>query len=503
MEDLRHQVASLPLGVGDATDQSADKSAAGMPLVVDLDGTLIRTDLLVETSFSWMTTSPLGFFHLCAALLQGKAILKDTVAAQVPIDPRLLPYNERVLALIEAAKAENRPVYLASSSNERYVSDICKHLKLFDGYFASTRTVNLSARTKADKLVQAFGEKGFDYVGNSTDDVPVWKCARHSYAVAPSSSFTRRIGRSGIDIRVIPSEIGPLRAFLKLLRIHQWVKNLLVFVPIFAAHAFSLEAVMNAGIAFVAFCLAASGVYVLNDLVDIAADRRHPSKKRRPLAAGTFPILLAAPTAAGLIVSAICVAAAVSTGLALALLSYIALTTAYSFWLKRKMLIDVIALTALYCMRVISGAVAIMVPASEWLIMFSMFLFGSLAMIKRYIELATLADATLPDPENRNYRKTDMDIVACLAAACGLNAVTVFALYVSSTAVQSLYRTPKILWLVCPILMYWLARLLLMAHRRLVHDDPIVFALRDRNSHLAAIMIGLIFLAATSLKLQL
>jgi 4-hydroxybenzoate polyprenyltransferase len=281
-----------------------------------------------------------------------------------------------------------------------------------------------------------------------------------------------------------------------LLRVHQWAKNGLVFVPLVTAQRFDLLALREALGAFFAFSLAASAMYVLNDLVDLDADRKHPTKKRRPLAAGTVSITMAVLIIPALLVIGFIAAMAIGSSLAAVLLAYLLLTTAYTFVLKRKMLVDIIALASLYTIRVIGGAVAISVPMSEWLLGFSMFIFTALALVKRYIELVARIDKDLSDPTNRNYRKSDLDIVGALAAAAGFNAVTIFALYISSDAVRPLYRHAEALWLICPILMYWLGRALLMAHRRLMDDDPIVFALRDWNSYVALGLIGLILLGA-------
>jgi 4-hydroxybenzoate polyprenyltransferase len=281
-----------------------------------------------------------------------------------------------------------------------------------------------------------------------------------------------------------------------LLRIHQWAKNALVFVPVVTAQRFDLPAVGGAMGAFLAFSLAASAIYVLNDLVDLDADRKHPSKKRRPLAGGTVSIIRAMLLIPLLLLLGFAAALAIAPIFAFVLLAYVSLTTAYTFVLKRKMLVDVLTLASLYTIRVVGGAVAIPVRMSEWLLAFSMFIFTALALIKRYIELAARIDKDLSDPTNRNYRKSDVDIVAALAAAAGFNAVTVLALYISSDAVRPLYRHPEALWLICLVLMYWLGRALLMAHRRLMNDDPIIFALRDRNSYFALGLICLVLIGA-------
>jgi 4-hydroxybenzoate polyprenyltransferase/phosphoserine phosphatase len=466
------------------------------PLVVDLDGTLIHSDLLVESAFAHLGHNPLRVFGLLSAAWRGKAALKAEIAAKTEIDVSHLPYDEDVLSLIRQSRAAGNEVYLASASNERYVQAVADHLGLFDGWFASKDNENLSSGLKARRLVEAFGEGGFDYVGNGRADLAVWSVASRRIAVRASPAVRSKLIDIDPDATILENAGGRIRAWIKLLRIHQWAKNALVFVPLVTAQRFDLVAFGEAIGAFLAFSVAASAIYILNDLVDLDADRKHPSKKRRPLAAGTVPITRAMVVIPALLVVGFTGALAIAPALAAVLLTYVSLTTAYTFVLKRKMLVDVLALASLYTVRVVGGAAAISVPVSEWLLAFSMFVFTALALIKRYVELAARIDKDLSDPTNRNYRKSDLDIVAALAAAAGFNAVTVFALYISSDVVRPLYRYPHALWLICPILMYWLGRALLLAHRRLMEDDPIVFALRDWNSYVALGLIGLILIGA-------
>jgi 4-hydroxybenzoate polyprenyltransferase/phosphoserine phosphatase len=466
------------------------------PLVVDLDGTLVRSDLLVESAFAHLGHNPLRVVGLLSAIRRGKAALKAEIASKTDIDVAHLPYDEDLVSLIRQRHAAGNQVYLASASNERYVQAVADHLGLFDGWFASNDNENLSSGSKARRLVEAFGEGGFDYVGNGRADLAVWAVACRRIAVRASRTVRSKLVDMDPDASVLEDAMGRTRAWIQLLRVHQWAKNALVFVPLVTAQRFDLLAFGEAIGAFLAFSLAASAIYILNDLVDLGADRKHPSRKRRPLAAGTVPITRAMLLIPSLLVIGFSGALTVTPSLAAALLAYLLLTTAYTFVLKRKMLVDVLALASLYTIRVVAGAVAISVPMSEWLLSFSMFIFTALALIKRYVELTARIDEGLSDPTNRNYRKSDLDIVAALAAAAGFNAVTVFALYISSDVVRPLYRYPEALWLICLILMYWLGRALLMAHRRLMDDDPIVFALRDWNSYVAIGLIGLILIGA-------
>jgi 4-hydroxybenzoate polyprenyltransferase/phosphoserine phosphatase len=466
------------------------------PLVVDLDGTLVASDLLIETAFSELGRRPRSAVDMVAALSRGKAALKHRLAAPADFDPSLLPYDPEVLAVIRQAGADGRPVYLASASNRRLVEKVADHLGVFAGWFASDETTNLAGAAKARQLVEAFGERGFDYIGNDAADLPVWEKAARAIAIRTSARVKRRLEKSARDVDHLPCDRPTWRTWAKLLRVHQYAKNALILVPLLTAHLFTLEAVVPALIAVVAFSLCASSVYILNDLADLQDDRGHRSKCNRPFASGAIPLVHGVIAAPLLFLSSIAVAALVSLPFLGVLLGYFALTTAYSFALKRMMLVDVITLAGLYSIRVFGGAVAVDVTVSKWLLGFCMMIFMSLALIKRYVELSTRRDANLPDPANRDYRTSDLDMVAALAAAAGFNAVTIFALYISSESVNALYTRPEILWLVGPLLLYWIARALMLASRRLMDDDPVVFALKDRISLATIALAGVLVVAA-------
>jgi 4-hydroxybenzoate polyprenyltransferase/phosphoserine phosphatase len=467
-----------------------------LPLVVDLDGTLIRTDLLIESFFAHVGRDLGRIFTLSAAALMGKSRFKAHIAQVTALDAAHLPYDQRILSLINEARSHGRQVYLASASNERYVGEVAAHLGLFDGWFASTESENLSSEAKARRLVAAFGEKRFDYVGDSEADLPVWAAANKCIGVDLSTSLCAALKKINPEAVLLQPSDNGWRNWLKLLRVHQWAKNALVFVGPLSAHLYDLRSIALSSLAFCAFSFAAASIYIVNDLVDIEADRKHRTKRLRPLAAGTVPPVQAMLVVPVLLAASLGVGLLISWRFALVLGIYLVLTTAYTFYLKTKMMLDVIVLASLYTLRVISGAVAVSTIPSEWLLGFSMFFFTSLALIKRYVDLAVRVDGGLPDPTNRNYRKSDLGTVGALAAASGLNAVTIFALYISSDTVHRLYRHPNALWLVCPVLMYWIARALILADRRLMDDDPIIFALKDRNSLLAFGLIGLIMIAA-------
>lgn len=310
---------------------------AQVPLVVDLDGTLIRTDLLVESAFAHVGANPMAAFGVLAALGRGKAALKAHIAGQTEIDAAHLPYDEAVLDLVRRARAEGRPTILASASNERYVKGVADHLGLFDAWYGSDGVTNLSSTRKAALLVEKYGEKGFDYIGNERADIPIWRVARRCIGVRLSGSLASHLKILAPDAEILPSQGNAIRAWAKMLRVHQWAKNALVFVAPLTSQHLNFATLPQVLAAFFAFSLAASSIYILNDLVDIDADRKHPSKKRRPLAAGTVPILEALVVAPLLLVGAFIISAVLAPKFVLVVLLYLALTTAYTFVLKRKM----------------------------------------------------------------------------------------------------------------------------------------------------------------------
>jgi 4-hydroxybenzoate polyprenyltransferase/phosphoserine phosphatase len=471
-------------------------AASDTPLVVDLDGALVRSDLLIETAFAEIGRRPHSLYEMLLRLREGKAALKHRLAKTYDLDPSTLPYDEHVLAQIETARAEGRPVYLTSASAERFVDTVAKHLGLFTGWFASDATLNLAGEAKAQRLVGVFGDRGFDYIGNDAADLPVWSRARKAIAIRTSAHVARRLHAMGGEVEHLGCDRPEWRTWAKLLRVHQYAKNALVFAPLLAAHVFETGALINATLAAIAFSLCASSVYLLNDLVDLQEDRRHRSKRNRPLASGAISIRQGMAAIPILFLLAMAVAASISVSFLAVLLGYFALTTAYSFALKRKMFADVITLAALYSIRVVGGAVAIDVAASKWLLAFCMAMCISLALIKRYVELAACLDAKLPDPANRDYRVGDLEMIGALAAAAGFNAVTILALYISSDSVNTLFGRPDILWLACPLLMYWIGRALMLARRREMDDDPIVFVLHDPTSLAAVGAVAVLAFAA-------
>lgn len=467
------------------------------PLIVDLDGTLFHGDIFWEDLLSDIGGNPMKSAPVFSHLLRGKSQAKHFISERVAFDATDLPYNAAVIDLIDAARRQGRKVYLATGSHVSRAEAIAAHLGCFDGVFATTIERNLTDVRKAAFLAETFGERGFDYVGNSFADIPVWQRARRAYVVAPKGRLTRRLDRQGIAHERLPErELSRIGVWLRAMRVHQYSKNVLVFVPMLAAHRFDLDTVVACLTAFVAFCLIASSVYLINDLIDIRADRGHPTKKKRPIPFGLIQAPNAIVASVLLIVLGGAVAASASLAFLAVVAAYFVMTLAYSTFIKRKMLVDSITLSLLYTARIAGGAVAAQVVLSSWLAIFSLFFFTALALIKRYTELRVRLLQDLADPSNRNYRKEDLTVIGALAAASAVNSVTVFALYVASPVVAANYTRPWALGAICPLLLYLLGRMLMMAHRGEMDDDPIVFALRDRNWRLAGIALFVIFLAA-------
>jgi 4-hydroxybenzoate polyprenyltransferase len=469
-------------------------STTPIPLCVDLDGTLIRSDLLFESALALLRRNPLYFFSFVAWLMKGRAHLKRQIALRAQIDPSALPYDERV---VEWLRTEDRPRVLCTASDAQLAQAVAAHVGVFDAVMASDGERNLAGRAKGDALRERYGERGFDYAGNERRDLAVWKYARRAVVVNAAASLPAAAAQECEVERVFERPAGGLKVWLKALRLHQWAKNLLVFLPILAGHrVFETQALVHSVVAFVAFGLCASGVYVLNDLFDLDADRRHPRKRLRPFAAGTLPLVHGLVAAPLLVVVAFALAFVAGPAFAGVLAIYYALTLAYSLHLKRVVMLDVVVLAALYTVRIIGGAAAIGGGLSFWLLAFSMFLFLSLAMLKRYTELAALQNGPTNKASGRGYTVDDVPLIQSLGGSSGYLSVLVLALYINSTASEALYHRPQILWLLCPLLLYWISRVWLVAHRGGMHDDPVVFALVDTVSRIVLVLCAIVVAGA-------
>ena len=468
-------------------------------LVVDLDGTLAKTDVLVESVLRLLGRKPWLALPMLGWLLRGRAEFKRRVAERVEVDAARLPYHADVLRLAEEARAQGRRVVLATAAAERHAQAVASHLGLFDEVIATSGSVNLSGDRKAGELVRRFGERGFDYAGNAYADLRIWRVARQAILVNPAPGLKAGIRRGATLDQVLEDRRSFLASVVRQLRVHQWAKNLLVFLPAVAAHVIGdWQVLARCGLAFVAFSAVASAVYVINDLLDLQHDRQHPRKRLRPFAAGDLPLQMGIALAPALLVAGLALGFAVSPLFALVLIAYLLTTIAYSLFLKGVAILDVMVLASLYTIRMLGGSAVIEQRPSFWLLAFSTFLFLSLAMVKRYIELRHVVAERQDSAAGRGYRAGDTEIVAAVGAAAGLMLVLVLALYIDSPKVAELYRIPEALWLVCLVLLYWIARVWLLAHRDEMHDDPVVFALKDPVS-LALCVAGLAVVAYAAL----
>lgn len=468
----------------------------GIPLCVDLDGTLIRSDLLIESALALLARHPLSIFSMLLWLLRGKAHLKKQIAVRVELDPTSLPYNRELIAWLAEQRA-HRQVVLCTASDVTLAAPVARHADVFDDVIASDGDVNLSGSNKARALVARYGEKSFDYIGNAPVDIAVWKHSHAALVVESGHSLSSAAAKVAPVEKRFEVRSGGLRTWAKALRIHQWIKNVLVFLPLLASHrVLEVSALLSSVLAFFCFGLCASSVYITNDLLDLPADRQHHRKRNRPFAAGTLPLVAGPVLAVLLLVAGFALATLVSKSFVAVLLGYYLLTSAYSIRLKRVMMLDVVVLATLYTTRILAGTAALHTKPSFWLLAFSMFIFLSLAMVKRFTELLTLQKSGKVKASGRGYDVEDIPLIQSLGASSGYLAVLVLALYVDSTASMSLYAHPHYLWMLCPLLLYWISRTWAIAHRGIMHDDPVVFAVMDRTSQILGVIAAIIVAAA-------
>ena len=483
------------------TQELSHGSPLDLPvLVVDLDGTLLRTDMLLESFANVLHHAPISLWALPLWLARGKARLKQELAQRAQIDVRTLPYDPDVLALLAEARAMKRRIVPCTASDRELAKAIAGHLKLFDEVLASDGVVNLSGGNKAADLVRRYGRGGFDYVGNSRDDLAVWQEARRAVVVSSSESLISAARKVCEVERIITPPSPGIRTVAKGLRVHQWLKNVLLFVPMFASHRVSSPDLwFKLILAFAAFSLCASMVYILNDLIDLDSDRRHPRKSKRVFASGQLSILTGILLALALGLASLALALVVGPPFVGALVLYCGLTSAYSFGLKRILLVDCLVLAGLYTLRIIAGAEAIDQPMSLWLLGFSFFLFLSLSYVKRFTEVSGVPKSADEKPSNgkiagRSYIASDAPILGLLGVGAGYASAVVLANYLNSDAVRQLYARPSVLTGLVPILLFWISWVWLKASRGEMPDDPVIFAVKDRVSQLAGVAFALVVL---------
>ena len=467
------------------------------PLCVDMDGTLLKTDTLVEAVVRFLIANPLSIFQLISWLLKGRAHFKAEIAKRwVPTDDSL-PANQDFLAYLKEQHDSGRSLVLATAANSRMAEAIHKFYPFFSAILASDADENCKGTKKAAALTKRFPH-GFDYAGNSSADVLCWQAARQAIVVNASSHIIDRAKQVSEVTQVFDRPDSRLPTLIMAMRLHQWVKNLLIFVPLIMAHRINDPVLWaRGGTAFLAFSLLASGVYLFNDFCDLDTDRRCPSKSKRPFASGALPLYWGFIFVPLCFVLGLLATALLDQSFLLALLVYLVLTFSYSFWLKRLALVDVLMLAGLYTWRIVAGALATEVLLSAWLLAFSVFLFFSLALLKRVSELVLMKMQNRDDYVGRGYTPSDGDHLYVFGVCSGYMSVLVFALYINSDQVRGLYQETAFLWLICPLLLYWVSRLWLIGKRGGMDLDPIIFAVKDGISYLVGSIILVILWVAT------
>lgn len=463
---------------------------------MDLDGTLIKSDVLLESILALLRASPARIISLLAWLFQGRAYVKSALAEKVTLDPADLPYNDDVVNFVRTEFESGREVVLCTATHQTYANQIAEHLGIFSSVMGTDETVNLKGANKARALCDRYGEKQFDYVGDSAADVPVWQAARKAIVVGSSERQIQKLAERGEDHEVIDSPPAKQKDFMRALRPHQWAKNALLFVPLLAAHELDASLLLQNLLAFVAFSFAASSTYLVNDLLDLPSDRRHPTKSNRPFAAGSIPLTFGVVAVPVLTLISLVIGLLLPASFFGLLMLYYVITLSYSFALKRMVLLDVLTLASLYTLRIIAGSAATAIVPSFWLLAFAVFLFLSLALAKRTAELLVMKQAGEKEAAGRGYLVADLPIMMMLGTTSGLIGVLVMALYVNSDIVSGQYAMPQLIWFLCPLLLFWILRLWFITNRGELHEDPVVYALTNRTSLLVGALCVLVVLFA-------
>lgn len=494
-------VGGQPIATGAFSDGGASQQISPptiLPLCVDLDGTLVKSDTLADSLCVLARTHPAALLRVPGWLLGGKARLKREVSTHAPVDAAHLPYNEALIVYLREQTASGRPLYLSTGADQHLANRVAQHLGLFDGVFSSDGVTNLTGREKLRLLESRFGRSGFAYVGNSRKDLPLLRASKGAMLANPTVGLRSLLQRKRIPVQqVFQDRASAMQSIWRALRVHQWAKNVLIFLPLILAHALNMGVVLQSALAFLSFSLVASSTYMVNDVLDLAADRVHPRKRRRPFAAGDLSVI------AGFCVAILLFAAGVAISLPMApkftswLLIYCVVTLAYSLYFKRVVIVDVIILSALYTLRILAGAAAARVPISDWMAGFSIFFFFSLALVKRFSELENLRARGVAPSNGRGYLVHDMEQLRAFGTGSAFASIVVFTLYINNPEVRNLYHHPQRLWLLTPLLIWWMSRVWLRASRGQMHEDPVIFALTDRASLLAGVAIFLIALSAS------
>jgi 4-hydroxybenzoate polyprenyltransferase len=479
---------SLP--TGQSTNDLANSSSemrVRLPLCVDLDGTLIKTDLLFESCLLFLKQNPWALFLIPLWLLRGRSNLKRQLASRIRLSAEMLPYRQDVLEFIRAERASGRQILLVTAADQTLAEKIGEYLGCLDGIYGSDGSVNLKGTAKAGFLVGLLGKGNFDYLGDSSSDVPVWQAARAAYVVG-GERLAKRAASATPVVRTFDAPSPSFIAWLRSIRLLHWSKNLLVLLPVILAHRLEWAGLSTSLIGFLLFGACASGMYILNDLLDLHSDRLHPSKSKRPFAAGELPLWVGAIEATLLVGSSLILSFFINVPFALALCGYAALTLTYSWKLKKIALLDVFVLSSFYTVRIWAGGLISGTPVSDWLMAFSLFFFLSLAMAKRHSELRHVSELVETGNSGRGYMVDDRELLAMFGIASSFAAVVILCLYARSPEVNLLYGNPAALMWLCPLVLYWLSRVWLLAVRGQLDLDPVLFAVRDRTSWVLGVL---------------
>jgi len=466
-----------------------------LPIFVDLDGTLIYTDLLLEVCIKFLKQNPLNIFLLLSWLTKGKANLKHKLAERVDIDIETLPYNQDFLCFLKDQRKYGRKLYLATASHQKYADAIAAHLGIFDGVLATTATLNMKGATKLKYCQQI--SPNFAYAGNEAVDFQLFNESAVSYLVNPSVAAMRLSKKQPVT-RVFQTKDNILKIALKAMRVHQWLKNILIFVPVFVSSLYlDLTVWWDALIGFVLFSFLASATYILNDLLDVEADRSHPRKCLRPIPSGMLSIQQAILLSICLFVLSLLGSMLLTnSAFQLSIIAYLALTLLYTFVLKTYVIADVILLASLFTIRIIAGAMVIDVVMSFWLLAFSMFTFFSLALVKRCAELKLLSKVNKDKSTGRDYQVDDYYLMQSFGVTSAFISLLLMAFYVQVSMTGEEYSMPILLWATLPAFAYWFLRMWLKTNRGEMHDDPIVFSIKNRGSLVTIAFILIITLTA-------
>ena len=483
--------------------------STSVPLCVDLDGTLVKSDTLIDSTLLLARKHPAALLQIPGWLRQGKAALKQHITASVQLDVVHLPYNRELLQYLEQQHATGRAIYLATAADTALAQRIADHLGLFAGVLASDGATNLAGANKLAAFRERFGDQ-FCYIGNASPDISLLRASFEPMVANPTSGLRSGLRSAGITPFRTFTERPPFgKVLLRTIRLHQWAKNVLIFLPLLLAHTFSPGRVAASLVAFLSFGLCASATYIINDLLDIEADRQHPRKRRRPFASGDLPALQGIYIVVLFFLAAFALAVLVPHVLAaitpadalwrpnrfvIWLAVYTVTTLAYSLRLKRATLVDVIVLSGLYTIRILAGSAATGVEVSTWLAGFSIFFFLSLAFVKRFAELESLRQRGGATPSGRGYHVSDIEQLRSFGSASAYASVVVFTLYISNLNAAELYHHSNRLWLLVPVLLLWLSRLWLLASRGELDEDPVVYAITDKRSLLLGVLVVAIVL---------